>query len=186
MSAKVGLPDVSAKSRGARPDFCFTHAVDISLDFIAALGVRAVVVDIDNTITRWESKVVGAAELDWLAGIRAAGIELRFLSNGLAHKVAAVVESTGISHANTHWPKPFLPAFRDSLNDLRLSGAEVLMVGDSVMTDIVSANKLGMWTALVEPMGQIDFAGTKLYRLAEQKLNLRRPLLAGNDFRVRK
>ncbi|MCC7479431.1 YqeG family HAD IIIA-type phosphatase [bacterium] len=184
MSAKAPLrPDLSHKSRGARPDFCFSRAVDISLDFVRALRVKAVVIDIDNTITRWESKQVGEAELSWMAAMRQDGLQLRYLSNGLAHKVAAVVDSTGIAHADTHWPKPLLPAFRDSLRELRLDGREVLMVGDSVMTDIVTANKLGMWTALVEPMGKIDFAGTKLYRLLEQKLKLRRPLLAGNEFR---
>lgn len=176
-------PLLGHKSRGPRPDFCFTNAAEIPISFISALGVRAVVIDIDNTITRWESKQVGEAETRWLQELRRAGYALRYLSNGLAHKVAAVVESTGISHAATHWPKPLMPAFRDTLADLQLPAEQVLMVGDSVMTDIASANRLGLWTVLVEPMGQIDFAGTKLYRLLEKKLNLRRPLLAENDFR---
>jgi HAD superfamily phosphatase (TIGR01668 family) len=171
------------KSKGARPDFCFARAVDISPGFVLRLGVRAIVLDIDNTITRWESSEVEAEELNWLAALRQNGLGLRFLSNGLAHKVAKVVEKTGIGHAATHWPKPLAAAFRDALRDLQLPPEQVLLIGDSVMTDIASANHCGIWTALVEPISHIDFVGTKVYRFLEQRLNLRRPLLPGYDFR---
>jgi HAD superfamily phosphatase (TIGR01668 family) len=171
------------KSRGARPDFCFQLATDITPGFILRLGIRGVVLDIDNTITRWESTEVGADELMWLASLRECGLALRFLSNGLAHKVAKVVTTTGINHAATHWPKPFAPAFRDTLSDLKLDPSQVLLVGDSVMTDVATANRCGIWTALVEPMSRIDFVGTKAYRFLEYRLNLRRPLLEEYDFR---
>jgi predicted HAD superfamily phosphohydrolase YqeG len=64
-----------------------------------------------------------------------------------------------------------------------LKPAQVMMIGDSVFTDIAGANALGIWTALVDPLGKIDFVGTKVYRGLEYLLRLRRPLDSRCDYR---
>ena len=66
---------------------------------------------------------------------------------------------------------------------MKLKPAEVIMIGDSVFTDIAGANALGIWTALVNPLGSVDFVGTKVYRGLEYLLRLRRPLDAKCDYR---
>nr|MDQ3023125.1 YqeG family HAD IIIA-type phosphatase [bacterium] len=139
----------STKSRRLRPDFCFSRIEDITPQWLAQLGVRGILLDIDNTLTRWELLEVPPAAREWLAGMTAAGLDIRLLSNGLAHKRRSVAQQTGIAEVGGPLFKPLAGFYRRGLGQLALSPAEVLMVGDSVFTDIAGANRCGIWTALV-------------------------------------
>lgn len=174
---------MAAKSRHFRPDFCFRRCTDISPAWLTSLGIRGVLIDIDNTITRWESKAVPPEDQAWLARLAEAGFGIRLLSNGLAQKKSAVVGQLGVPLVSGRLVKPLPAVFRRGLGDLGLMPTEVVMIGDSVFTDIVGANKVGLWTILVEPKSKVDFVGTKIYRCFEALLNLRRPLAPGRDFR---
>lgn len=173
----------SQKSRGLRPDFCFNRATDIRPDWLNEHGFTGLILDIDNTITRWEEFVVPEAELAWLNCMLAAGLSCRLLSNGLPRKKSAVVKQTGIAHVTGIYVKPLRRSFRQGLSDLGLPPHQVLMVGDSVVTDIFSANRIGIWTCLVDPLSQIDFLGSKFYRLLENLFRLRRPTSPAHDYR---
>ena len=172
------------KSRGLRPDFCFAHVADIPVPWLAKLGIRGVLIDIDNTITRWELLEVPEESHGWLKALAAAGIQCRLLSNGLAHKRKTVAEQTGIAEVGGALFKPLPGFYRCGLKQMDLKPAEVMMIGDSVFTDIAGANALGIWTALVNPLGSVDFVGTKVYRGLEYLLRLRRPLHAKCDYRI--
>lgn len=175
----------SGKSFGLRPDYCFTYALDISPEWLTAHGILGLLLDIDNTITRWEEIVVPAAEMEWLERIQAAGLACRLLSNGLARKKAAVAKQTGIPHVTGIYVKPMRRSFQQGLAELGLPASQVMMIGDSVVTDIYSANRVGIWTSLVEPLSPVDFFGTKFYRLMESLLRLRRAVCPAQDFRGR-
>jgi len=171
------------KSRGLRPDFCFAHVTDIPVVWLAQLGIRGLLIDVDNTITRWELLEVPEVAQAWLAAVHVAGIQTRLLSNGLAHKRRTVAEQTGIAEVGGALFKPLPGFYRAGLQQMGLKPGEVMMVGDSVFTDIAGANRLGIWSALVDPLGNVDFVGTKVYRGLEYLLRLRRPLHAKGDYR---
>jgi HAD superfamily phosphatase (TIGR01668 family) len=173
----------SRKSTGFYPDFCFDLVRRISLEFLHEHGISGLLLDIDNTITRWEEPEVPQPEMDWLNRMQQSGISIRLLSNGLARKKAAVVEQTGIKKVPGRSLKPTRAAFISGLTDLGLEADQVIMIGDSVFTDIVGANRAGIWTCLVEPLSPIDFIGSKAYRLLERIMNYRRPLDPDHDFR---
>jgi HAD superfamily phosphatase (TIGR01668 family) len=173
----------AVKARGVRPDFCFTRAEDIGLDWLRQRGIRGVLIDIDNTITRWERRAVPETEVAWLHRLRDAGIGIRFLSNGLPHKLAHVTQQTGIDHVHGRPMKPLPVAFRRGLRELQLEPLEVLMIGDSVFTDIVGANRVGLWTCLVEPLSPVDFFGSKFWRMLEGLLGARQPVQPDGDYR---
>lgn len=175
-----------SKSTGFYPDFCFDFVRQITLDFLREHGISGVLLDIDNTITRWEAPEVPPPEMEWLETMQSAGIAIRLLSNGLASKKAAVVEQTGITKVPGRSLKPTRAAFLSGLADLDLGASHVVMIGDSVFTDIAGANRAGIWTCLVEPLSPIDFIGSKAYRMLERIMKLRRPLHAEHDFRKRR
>jgi HAD superfamily phosphatase (TIGR01668 family) len=175
----------SSKSRGARPDYCFDRVHDIDPAWLQAHGIAGLLLDIDNTLTRWEERTVPPSVLTWLEGLRQAGIACRLLSNGLSTKRIAVEKQTGIPHATGLAVKPFVPAFSHALRELGLPATHTMMIGDIVVTDIAPANQLGIWTSLVEPLSPIDFPGTKIWRLMENMFKWRRPYLSANDFRRR-
>lgn len=174
---------MGAKSRGCLPDFCFRRCIEIKPEWLRAQGLQGILIDIDNTITRWERVEVPPEDQVWLESLQRAGLAIRLLSNGLAHKKDAVLRQTGIPLVSGPLVKPLPAVFRQGLSDLGLQPAAVAMIGDSVFTDIVGANKAGLWTILVEPLSPVDFFGTKIYRFFETLLRLRRPLDPQRDYR---
>jgi HAD superfamily phosphatase (TIGR01668 family) len=173
----------AVKARGLRPDYCFNRVEHITTSWLTERGIAGVLLDIDNTITRWERRAVPEGELNWLYDLRDHGLQVRFLSNGLPHKLAAVTSQTGIDHVHGRPMKPLAIAFRKGITEMGLPAHEVLMVGDSVFTDILGANRVGLWTALVDPLSPVDFLGSKFWRLLETMLGARQPLTAAGDFR---
>jgi HAD superfamily phosphatase (TIGR01668 family) len=177
--------NVSGKSKGPYADYYFQRAVDISASWLQEQGIKGLLLDIDNALTRWEEKTVGRDELSWLESVRNAGLICRFLSNGLSRKRASVEKQTGIPQVGGLVVKPFTAAFRRALRDLELQASEVMMIGDIVVTDIWPANMVGIWTCLVDPISPIDFPGTKVWRLMENTMDWRRTLLPEHDYRDR-
>ena len=108
---------------------------------------------------------------------------MRLLSNGFPSKKTRVIKQTGIDHVATILIKPFPIVFRVALGELGLSPHKVMMVGDSIFTDIFPANRMGIWTCLVDPLSDVDFPGTKINRLLETTFHLRDPLCGENDRR---
>lgn len=171
------------KSRWFKPDFCFNKPEQITPAWLAELGVHGLLIDIDNTITRWELLHVPPSDLEWLESLEAAGLAVRLLSNGLPRKVASVVAQTGIQHVSGRPMKPLPFTFNRGLSELGLPPDKVAIIGDSIFTDIFMPNRLGIWTCLVEPRSEIDFLGSKLYRMGERILKLRLPLYPEHDYR---
>src|SRR5436309_2472527 len=101
----------AVKARGVRPDYCFTRAEDITADWLRGCGLKGMLLDVDNTITRWEHLAVLEEELAWLRTLRDSGVALRLLSNGLPHKLAAVIGQTGVVHVLGRPMKPLPHAF---------------------------------------------------------------------------
>jgi uncharacterized protein len=172
------------KSHWFKPDFCFSRPEQITPAWLAQRGIRGLLLDIDNTITRWELLYVPPDDLAWLASLNGSGIRVLLLSNGLPRKVASVVAQTGIAHVSGRPMKPLPFTFRRGLKELGLRPEETAIIGDSIFTDIFMPNRLGIWTCLVEPRSDVDFLGSKLYRWGERLLKLRQPPVPEHDFRA--
>lgn len=172
-----------AKSHGPRPDYCFDRVVDINPAWFATVGIKGLLLDIDNTLTRWENDFVPPDEMAWLEQLDQTGIPCRLISNGLSSKRSKIVEQTRIAQVRGLAVKPMPAAFRLAVHELGLPASEVLMIGDIIITDIWPANRGGLWTCLVNPLSPIDFAGTKAWRLVERVCHWRNPLRTEHDFR---
>jgi HAD superfamily phosphatase (TIGR01668 family) len=149
------------------------------------MGIKGLLLDIDNTITRWEETHVPEAELRWLKTMQDNGIQIRFISNGLHGKIRRVEKQTGLSHIQGRPLKPFPAGFRRGLQEMSLEPGEALMVGDSAVTDIAIANRLKIWTALVEPMSSVHFPGSRFWKIIERAFSLRYPATPQGEMRSR-
>ncbi len=158
-----------------RPDHKFSRVSEITPDFLAREGIRGLILDLDNTLTRWEEDKVAPTVPEWIDALKQAGMRLVILSNGLREKQDTVARALDLPLVRAPMPKPFAVGFLKALEVIGLPREEVAMVGDIVMTDIWGANRLGIRTMLVEPLSTRDFPGTKVWRALEVLFNLRRP-----------
>ena len=164
-----------AKSRGLLPDYKVDRLDEITLEFLANEGISGLILDLDNTLTRWEEVEAAPGITEWINAMKAAGVKMVILSNGLHGKQQHVSAELDLPLISAILPKPFAMGFRIALKRLGLPPAKVAMVGDIVFTDIYGANLLGIKTILVEPLSSIDFPGTKVWRLLEAVFKLRHP-----------
>ena len=66
------------------PEYIFRRVEAIRPEFLAQKGIRALVLDVDNTLTADGSQVLEDSVRAWLAEMRAAGISLTIVSNNTA------------------------------------------------------------------------------------------------------
>ena len=79
------------------PEYIFKKIECIHPDFLAAHGIRALVLDVDNTLTGDNSQVLEPSVQAWLDEMRAAGISLTIVSNNTAKRVRPFAERVGLA-----------------------------------------------------------------------------------------
>jgi uncharacterized protein len=139
---------------------------DIDLDRLKREGVRGLLLDLDNTLTLWQSEELSPTVRTWL---ERATQEFRvcLLSNavkgGRVHRMAGRL---GVScvHGLGPWGKPWALAYRRALAETETAPGETVMIGDQLFTDICGARRSGMRAIMVEPMGPREFWVTKINR----------------------
>ena len=68
---------------------------DITADDLRALGVRGLLLDVDNTLTRYKSQELDPAVAAWLQRMQQQGIALTVVSNGLPRRVRPFAQKIG-------------------------------------------------------------------------------------------
>lgn len=146
----------------------------VSAEILRELGVRGVLVDLDDTLLASGADAVDPANASWLASLTPAGFPVVILSNGEPARVAALAERFGC-RALPLSGKPFAPAFRRALRMLGTRPAETAMIGDQLFTDVLGANLAGLTSILVRPLSPGKLPHTRMLR------HLERMILRGGD-----
>jgi HAD superfamily phosphatase (TIGR01668 family) len=134
---------------------------------LARRGIRALLVDLDNTLTGWNAGDAGQALAAWLQRVRSAGIRVCVVSNNVARRVEPFclqLDLPSVSAAR----KPGGRGFRRALRLIGTQPAETAVVGDQVFTDVLGGKRLGLHTILVEPVNSREFFGTRAVRVVER------------------
>lgn len=152
------------------PDEHVPSVVAITPEHLRARGIRALLLDLDNTITPWRSRQVPTEVRQWIAQMQAAGIQLCFVSNtrNLA-RLRRLSEMLGIPYARGPM-KPRRAMLMRAIEMLKVKPEETAIVGDQIFTDVWSGNRLGIYTIWVRPMAPREFVGTKISRAVERWL----------------
>lgn len=130
-------------------------------------GIEGLVLDLDNTLARWNAAGPDAALLAWLDRVRAAGLTACVVSNGRRPRVVefcARIGLPGIAQAK----KPLRGSFRRALALLGTVPETTAVIGDQVFTDVVGGNRAQLFTILVRPIDAHEFAGTRAVRIVER------------------
>ncbi|WP_338216412.1 YqeG family HAD IIIA-type phosphatase [Lacticaseibacillus salsurivasis] len=132
-------------------------------------GIRAVLTDLDNTLIAWNNPDGTPQLRQWLSEMKNAGITVMVVSNNNADRIAralAKLELPFVSRAL----KPLPTGINRALRQLNLTKAEVVMVGDQLMTDIAGGNAAGVRTILVQPLIETDAWNTRINRFFERRI----------------
>ena len=134
------------------PRYSFKAYSDITPGFLNAIGVRFLMIDLDNTIARYSEQHPAESVIKWVADMNKNGIDLFIVSNSKrAHRVDEFSEVLGIGFtksASKPSPKGLLFALENTSN----SSGESALLGDQVFTDVLAANRAGVTSIIVRPL----------------------------------
>jgi HAD superfamily phosphatase (TIGR01668 family) len=124
-------------------------------------------VDLDNTVTHWNSPVVPEETRAWFQAARERGFSLCLSSNNLYARAAGIAQALGVPVV-CGAGKPRRRAFRQMLAVLGSRPQETAVIGDQVFTDVLGGKRLGLFTVLVRPLGPQEFVVTRVLRRLER------------------
>lgn len=154
------------------PNQIVRHLQDVDLDALSARGIRALLVDLDNTLCPWKSSDPSPACQDWIHRARER-FGVCIVSNSVRPKrLRRVAEALQIRSVG-RWGlgrKPFAGGILTALRELGVQPSEAAMLGDQIMTDVLGGNRLGLYTVWVLPLEFSEFFGTKPSRVIEMLL----------------
>lgn len=145
------LIEVTSLFHNLVPDL-FVHDISaIDLNTLKENGITAVILDLDNTLDSHETKTPSARALSFLEELKAGGFLVCVISNGKRRRVEAYLAGFEIPFV-ADAGKPLKKSYRKALNTLGCRQENTAFVGDQIFTDTWGANRMGLFTILVEPI----------------------------------
>ena len=116
---------------------------NIEIDLLIAYGIKGIILDLDNTIISEDDCYLSPGAEEWITQAKLAGLDFFILSNGKrCYRVkywSYRLNIKAISPAR----KPLPSAFRQALTQMKLHPKQVIVIGDSIHTDVLGAWILG-------------------------------------------
>ena len=151
------------------PDYCFLSYRDITPDFIREHSLRALLLDIDNTLEPYEHDEPTPELLDWLSMLKEQGVKVAFISNNKRERVEHFNEKLGYT-AYWYSCKPFKRNIIKALKALDENRENALFMGDQIWTDVWGAHNARLSCIIVPPIRDKQNFITKLKRFLERPI----------------
>ena len=142
---------------------------DIKVGFLKENEIEALILDVDNTLLDIDRKIIDGL-VEWHDSIIKAGIKTIILSNSnKIDKIEKVAKLLNIEYLYLGL-KPLKFGFKKAIAKLDIKPEKIAAVGDQIFTDVIGANRCGLFPILVKPISTKDLWITKWKRPIEQKI----------------
>ncbi len=133
------------------PDAVFHRITSVTPQYLQQHNIRAIVLDIDNTLTAHDSQHLSPAVEQWLVQRKAEGIRFAVSSNNGEERVAPFAEKIGVQWVSKA-KKPARSGFKRAQALLGVPKEQMALIGDQLFTDVLGARLYGIHAIRVEPM----------------------------------
>lgn len=151
------------------PDFILKSVTEITPAFLRQHRIKALILDVDNTLTTHGNPTPGEGVLTWLTQMRQADIPMMIVSNNSAERVKPFADLLQLDFV-ARGCKPLTFGMTKACRIFGFPPKEVAIVGDQLFTDILGGKWKGMRTVLTEPLQPEDGPFFRLKRGLERKL----------------
>ena len=155
------------------PTILKNRITDITAQELKERGIRGLLLDVDNTLTRHGSQELDPAVEAWIAEMQAAGIGLTVVSNALHKRVGPFAQRIGLRFIAFSC-KPLPIGFWRGVRRLGLPRAQCMAVGDQTFTDVLGAKLAGVGVIQLLPIELETGKPTLALKRALEKKILRR------------
>lgn len=150
-----------------KPKMRIDKMIDITPEMMNSVGIKALLLDIDNTMTTHDNPVPADGVEEWIARMKSLGFILMVVSNNNGERVRKFSEFLGLEFEGSA-RKPLPTGFRRACNRLGIKPKEAAVVGDQLFTDMLGGNLLGAYTVLTEPYELESMKFFKIKRACER------------------
>ena len=134
-----------------KPNIKLDKITDINLDILKKYNLKALILDVDNTLSTHHGQILTEGLENWLVYMKENGIKLTVLSNSNKNRVKPFAEKIGLDFISLGLkPLPF--GFVRAIKALGTKRKETAIVGDQIFTDILGGNFVGLKTILLTPI----------------------------------
>jgi HAD superfamily phosphatase (TIGR01668 family) len=151
------------------PHLQLDRVVELDVGDLHARGIEGLLLDVDCTLKDHYAPAPLPEVALWMDKLRAGGIRLCLLSNGVPGRIAPLAASLGVEAVARAF-KPLPLGCRAGLCRLGLPAERVALVGDQVFTDVLAGRLAGLFTILVRPTTIHEPWFTRLKRPLERRL----------------
>lgn len=142
---------------------------DITVELLNNNDIKALLLDVDNTMSTHHGTILTDGLMDWIAKMQANGIKLMVLSNSKKARIEPFAARIGLPFISLGCkPLPF--GYLRGIKALGEKRKNVAIVGDQIFTDVLGGNAVGIKTVLLTPIKLEDGWSFKVRRHLEKKL----------------
>ncbi len=149
------------------PEYYFETFDKASAEFLLSIGVKGIVLDVDNTLEPYENPTPGAHVVAWLESLKQKGISAAIVSNNGGERINLFNKELGLP-AYYKAKKPFKKNVLNAMRDMGTDKSNTILMGDQVFTDVWAAHNTGIRAILVPPIKDKTDVLTRFKRLLEK------------------
>lgn len=151
------------------PKIYLKNVQEITYEMLKENGILGVILDVDNTLIDYY-KNMPEGVLEWCTNLKQKGIKFCIASNSnKKEKVEMVAKKLDIPYVYFA-KKPLKKGLITASTKMGIESNKVAVVGDQIFTDILGANRVGMFSILVEPIEEKDIFITLIKRPIENRI----------------
>ena len=133
------------------PDYIFPTYKDVTPEFLRGIGIKALLIDIDNTLAPYEMPEPDDNIRAWFKSLADNGIKATLVSNNDRDRVELFNATLGLP-AYYKSGKPFAKNLKKAMAAMGTDKQSTAMLGDQLLTDAAAGKHIGLRTIIVPPI----------------------------------
>ncbi len=150
------------------PNMYQKNIYEIPYQKLKQRGIKCLVFDLDNTLRLLDEKVPNKEVISLVRKLEK-DFQVLILSNSLKKGVMIYKDALGVE-AIGHARKPSTKGLRTLASKFNYQPCEIAMIGDQLVTDILSGNRFGAYTIYLDALSKKDLKITYLNRFIERRI----------------
>ena len=133
------------------PDYVFSSYSEVTPDFLLSLGIKALLIDIDNTLAPYEQDLPDENIILWFDELKKVGIKASLISNNHPPRVELFNSLLNLP-AFADSGKPGSRSLLAAMEQMGVTPEETAGLGDQLLTDTLAVHRLGITSIIVPPI----------------------------------
>lgn len=150
-----------------KPSFILNSVAEIDVKFLMRIGVRGLILDIDNTLAVPDKKTVPQEIAQWIEEMKKSNVPMILLSNNSEERISSFAEFVDLPFI-AKGGKPLKKGYLKAAEKINVPIFRCAAIGDQLFTDVWGGNNVNAITILTMPFAEDQTFFIKVKRAFEK------------------